>query len=215
MKQFLLLLLAVFATAAVKAQSPRYQDAMAKQVALLDQESSYNPQTMLDISNTFERIAAAEKTQWLPYYYAAYAQVMSALMTQDKDKIDGLADKAQANINKADSLQPNNDEVACIRSLIASSRIMVDPQTRGQEYGPESGMQIEKAKQINPENPRVYLLEGQALYYTPEQFGGDKKKAKEVLELALQKYAAFKPASSIAPHWGEAHAKDLLQQAGK
>jgi hypothetical protein len=188
---------------------------MAKQVALLDQESSYNPQTMLDISNTFERIAAAEKTQWLPYYYAAYAQVMSALMTQDKDKIDGLADKAQANINKADSLQPNNDEVACIRSLIASSRIMVDPQTRGQEYGPESGMQIEKAKQINPENPRVYLLEGQALYYTPEQFGGDKKKAKEVLELALQKYAAFKPASSIAPHWGEAHAKDLLQQAGK
>lgn len=215
MKQFLLLLLAVFAAAAVKAQSPRYQDAMAKQVALLDQESSYNPQTMLDISNTFERIAAAEKTQWLPYYYAAYAQVMSALMTQDKDKIDGLADKAQANINKADSLQPNNDEVACIRSLIASSRIMVDPQTRGQEYGPESGMQIEKAKQINPENPRVYLLEGQALYYTPEQFGGDKKKAKEVLELALQKYAAFKPASSIAPHWGEAHAKDLLQQAGK
>jgi hypothetical protein len=215
MKQLLLLLLAVFATAAVKAQSPRYQDAMAKQVALLDQESSYNPQTMLDISNTFERIAAAEKTQWLPYYYAAYAQVMSALMTQDKDKIDGLADKAQANINKADSLQPNNDEVACIRSLIASSRIMVDPQTRGQEYGPESGMQIEKAKQINPENPRVYLLEGQALYYTPEQFGGDKKKAKEVLELALQKYAAFKPASSIAPHWGEAHAKDLLQQAGK
>jgi len=215
MKQFLLLLLPVFAAVVTKAQSPQYQDAMARQVALLDQQSSYNPQTMLDISNTFERIAAAEKSQWLPYYYAAYAQVMSALMTQDKDKIDGLADKAEANINKADALQPDNDEVACIRSLIASSRIMVDPQTRGQEYGPESGEQIQKAKQINPENPRVYLLEGQALYYTPEQFGGDKKKAKEILQTALEKYAAFKPASSIAPHWGEAHAKDLLQQAGQ
>jgi len=215
MKQFLLLLLPVFAAVVTKAQSPQYQDAMTKQVGLLDAPASYTPQSMLDISNTFERIAAAEKNQWLPYYYAAYTQVMSALMTQDKDKIDGLADKAEANINKADSLKQNDDEVACIRSLIATSRIMVDPQSRGQQYGPESGMQIQKAKQINPENPRVYLLEGQALYYTPEQFGGDKAKAKEILQVALQKYAAFKPASSIAPHWGEPHAKDLLQQAGK
>lgn len=216
MKPFtLLFLLAAFTAVIVKAQSPQYQEAMSKQVALLDQGSSYNPQTLLEISNTFERIAATEQSQWLPYYYAAYAQVMSAFMQQDKTKMDELADKAEANAAKADELHKNSDEVALIKSLIATVRISVDPPGRGAQYGPESGMQIQKAKQINPENPRVYLLEGQALYYTPEQFGGDKAKAKETLKLALEKFAAFKPADSIAPHWGEARAKQLLEEAGK
>ncbi|GAA0535262.1 hypothetical protein [Chitinophaga japonensis] len=208
-----LTLFALLTALVAGAQSPQYQEAMAKQVALLDEGSSYNPQTMLEISNTFERIAATEQNQWLPYYYAAYAQVMSAFMQEnDKDKMDALADKADMNIGKAEALQPDNDEIACIKSLIATVRISVDPPSRGQQYGPESGAQLVKAKQLNPENPRVYLLEGQALYYTPEQFGGDKVKAKEVLEQALQKFTAFKPASNIAPHWGEARAKQLLAE---
>lgn len=216
MKQFaLFFLLTVFTAAVVKAQSPQYKEAMAKQVALLDQGSSYNPQTLLEISNTFERIAATEKDQWLPYYYAAYSQVMSAFMQQDKTKMDELADKADANAAKADELNKNSDEVALVKSLVATVRISVDPPGRGAQYGPESGLQIQKAKQINPENPRVYLLEGQALYYTPEQFGGDKAKAKETLKLALEKFAAFKPADEIAPHWGEERAKQLLEEAGK
>ena len=215
MKQLLFILLAAGVAITAKAQSPQYQDAMSKQVTLLDQASSYNPQSLQEISNTFERIAATEQSQWLPYYYAAFTQVITALMQEDKSKIDPIADRAEANINKADSLHPNNDEIACIKSLVASARIIVDPASRGQLYGPESGMMIQKAKQINPENPRVYLLEGQALYYTPEQFGGDKVKAKETLQLALQKFAAFKPASSIDPHWGEAQTKDLLNGSAK
>lgn len=216
MKKFtLLFLLAAFTAVVVNAQSAQYQEAMTKQVGLLDQGSSYNPQTLLEISNTFERIAATEQSQWLPYYYAAYSQVMSAFMQQDKTKMDELADKADANAAKADELNKNSDEVALIKSLIATVRISVDPPARGPQYGPESGQQILKAKQINPENPRVYLLEGQALYYTPEQFGGDKAKAKETLKLALEKFAAFKPADNIAPHWGEARAKQLLEEAGK
>jgi hypothetical protein len=216
MKQFtLLFLLTAFTAVVVKAQSPQYKDAMAKQVALLDQGSSYNPQTLLEIANVFERIAATEKSQWLPYYYAAYSQVMSAFMQQDKGKMDELADRADANASKADSLNKNSDEVACIKSLVATARISVDPPSRGAQYGPESGMQIQKARQLNPENPRVYLLEGQSLYYTPEQFGGDKAKAKETLKLALEKFAAFKPADEIAPHWGEARAKQLLEEAEK
>jgi len=208
-----LILFAVLMALAAGAQSPQYQEAMAKQVALLDEGSSYNPQTMLEISNTFERIGATEKDQWLPYYYAAYAQVMSAFMQEnDKEKMDALADQAEVNIGKAEALQPDNDEIACIKSMIATVRISVDPPTRGQQYGPESGAQLMKARELNPGNPRVYLLEGQALYYTPEQFGGDKVKAKKVLEEALQKFAAFKPASNIAPHWGEARVKQLLAE---
>ncbi|MBC9910435.1 hypothetical protein [Chitinophaga varians] len=214
MKRLLLSLFMIggLATAAV-AQSAQYQDAMSKQVADLDSSRSFEPDALVAKINTFERIAEAEKTQWLPYYYAAYCQVMSCFVGQDKSKIDELADKAAANLDKAETLNPKSSEVACIRSLVASARLMVDPASRGMKYGMEAGQQIELAKTYNAENPRVYLLLGQSLLFTPEQFGGSKSKAKVMLETALQKYAAFKPESAIAPHWGEPYAKELLSKA--
>src|SRR5688572_16519436 len=80
------------------AQSAQYEGAMSKNVAMLDDSTNFNPDKLLEIANTFERIAAAEKTQWLPFYYAGYCYVMSALMQQDNDKVDDLADKAAVNM---------------------------------------------------------------------------------------------------------------------
>ena len=59
-----------------------------------------------------------------------------------------------------------------------------------------------KSKILNPENPRVFLLEGQDKYYTPEQYGGSKSEAKQLFEEAKKKFESFKPADSIAPTWG-------------
>ncbi|MEJ7671851.1 MAG: hypothetical protein WKF59_03885 [Chitinophagaceae bacterium] len=56
-----------------------------------------------ELANNFERIADAEKTQWLPYYYAAYCNVMNAFMEQDKTKVDAIADKAEELITKAET----------------------------------------------------------------------------------------------------------------
>lgn len=213
MKRFLLSMLFVSAvTFAVKAQSPRYQEAMEKNVAILDKQST--PEELQQAANTFDRIAEAEKNQWLPYYYAAYCRVMEALGSKDPAAIDALADKALWNANKADSLSKNNSEVACIMSLIATSRINVDPMARGRKYGPVAAGYLEDAKKYNPENPRIYMLEGQSLYYTPEQFGGSKAKAKEKFELSLQKFSSFKPESNIAPHWGEEYTKGLVAKTG-
>ena len=95
-------------------------------------------QNLLDLANNFERIATAEKNQWLAYYYAALCQVNYTYMEQDKTKIDAIADKATELINKADALQPNNSEISCIKSMIASSHMMVNPMQRYMEYGPEA-----------------------------------------------------------------------------
>ena len=67
-------------------------------------------------------------------------------------------------------------------------------------------------KKLNVENPRVYLLEGQDKFYTPEQFGGSKEKAKELFNEALKKYDAFKPASDIDPNWGKTTVNYFLSQ---
>ncbi|WP_126244249.1 hypothetical protein [Chitinophaga rhizosphaerae] len=209
MKSILAYLL-LFAVATANAQD-RYQAAMKQQVGLLDSASTFNPASLNALSNTFERIANAEQTQWLPYYYAAYCLVNEAFMTQDKTKVDPISDKAALLAEKAVALKGADSELSCLLSLIAVSRIAVDPMTRGARFGTESAELLEKAKAQNPENPRVYLLQGQNLMFTPEAFGGSKSKGKELLNVALQKFTAFKPDSDIAPRWGEAYTKELLK----
>ena len=55
---------------------------------------------MQDLANNFERIATAEKTQWLPWYYAAYCTVSASYTESDNSKKDGIADKAEEFITK-------------------------------------------------------------------------------------------------------------------
>ena len=211
MKKSILFLSVMFVCVSSFAQSERYMSAMKANITAID-TSFKNPQNLLSLANNFERIALAEKNQWLPYYYAAFCQVNYSYMEQDKSKVDAIADKATSMINKADSLQPDNSEICCIKSMIASSHMMVNPMQRYMEYGPVSSAQLENAMQLDPANPRPYYLKGQGLKYTPEQFGGGCKTASEVLQTAMEKYAAFKPASEIAPNWGKQRTEMILNE---
>ena len=184
---------------------------MKSNIAAID-SSFKNPQNLLDLANKFERIAVAEKTEWLAYYYAALCQVNYSYMEQDKTKIDGIADKATELIDKAEALQPKNSEISCIKSMIASSHMMVNPMQRFMEYGPEAQSHIDAALQQDPTNPRPEYLKGQGLKYTPEQFGGGCATAKPVLQTSLAKYNAFKPASEIHPNWGKQRVEMLISE---
>ncbi len=196
------------------AQSEKFTAAMTKNLAMMD-SSFKNPPELLKLANNFERIASTEKNQWLPYYYAAFCQVNYGFMEQDKSKTDAIADKATELINKADSLAPNNSEISCIKSMIASCHMLVDPMQRWQEYGKESADNISAAMQQDPNNPRPYFLKGQGLLYTPEQFGGGCKTAKPILQIAIDKYATFKPVSTISPDWGKNIVQGLMEKCNK
>jgi hypothetical protein len=209
MKKLLLLAGCYLMVATATAQSEKFTAAMQKNLAEMDAAFA-NPENLLKLANNFERIANAEKNQWLPYYYAAFCQVNYGFMEKDKEKIDAIADRATTLINTADSLAPNNSEISCIKSMIASCHMMVNPMQRWQEYGAQSSENMEAAMKQDPTNPRPYYLKGQGLMYTPEQFGGGCKTAKPELQTALDKYATFKPASSISPDWGKSYAQKLF-----
>lgn len=200
----------------VRAQSDKYIKAMKTNIAALD--SLKTPESYTDIANSFQRIADAEKTQWLPYYYAAFGFTMTGYMQSNgqmnagADKVDPLADKAEENIKKAEALAKDNSEIWCLKKMIATLRLMGDPMNRYMTYGPQAAEALQKAKTLNPENPRVYLLEAQDKFYTPEQFGGSKTEAKNLFELSEQKFQTFKPASDIDPTWGLSQVKFFLAQ---
>lgn len=211
MKKFLVIAMAFLFSAAAMAQSEKYQAAMKENINEL--EGAMQNGTMPELANKFERIAEAEKTQWLPYYYAAYCTVMNAFMEQDKSKTDGIASKAEQLIKKAEELAGGeNSETCVIKSMIASAQMMVDPANRWREYGQTSSLNITKAKSLDPSNPRPVYLEGQAKFYTPEQFGGGKAQAKELFTRALEMFDKFKPASDLHPSWGRAATNYFLAQ---
>jgi hypothetical protein len=211
MKKFLLSFLFILSSQLMFAQSDKYNAAMLQQIGKI--ESAFQDGSFPDLANSFERIGDAEKTQWIPYYYASYCQVMSALIGSDKTKADVLADKADVLITKAESILGSpNSETNVIRSMIATAHLTVDPQTRWQQYGQVSSAHIEKAKQLDPTNPRPVYLEGQSKFYTPEQFGGGKTVAAPIFEKALAMFDTFKPASELAPNWGKASTQYFLSQ---
>jgi hypothetical protein len=189
------------------AQSEKYMKAMTDKVSAMDTVRS--AQGWQGLANTFERIAEAEKTQWLPFYYASLSHVMNGYMMQQpgqsgpaSTQIDLLADKAESLLSKAENLEKDNADVFCVKKMIATLRMGVDPMTRWQTYGPKAAEALAKAKALDASNPRIYLLEGQDMFYTPEQFGGSKTKAKQLFDEAQKKFEAQKPLTAIHPRWG-------------
>ena len=210
MKKLLFILMLTIFASSTFAQSEKYNTAMKKNVAMID-SAFQNPDAFLNLANTFERIGTAEKNQWLPYYYAAYTRINYGFMQKEQSGNDEIADKAEELVMKADSLQPNNSEISCLKCMIASIRLMVNPPARFMQYGPLSDKMLKMAKEQDPTNPRPYMLKGQGLKFTPEQFGGGCKTAKPELEKAMEKYNAFKPATDLSPDWGKTYTASMLK----
>ena len=209
MKQIIFAFLMLTAVAA-SAQNEKFTKAMQSKIA--GYETASTAQDFLDLSNAFERIAEAEKTQWLAYYYAAHAQVLYGYITSQSNAagLDPIADKAEQLINKAEALEKNNSEISCIKSMIASLRMFVNPMQRWQQYGALAGEHIAKAKELDPSNPRPFALEAQNLFYTPAQFGGGCATAKPLAEQGMKLNEAFKPKTDLHPKWGKQQLEMVL-----
>jgi len=214
MKKIILFFIISIFSLATMAQNEKYVNAMKKNITQLDSAFA-KPETFLGLANTFERIGLAEKAEWLPYYYAAYCRINYALMQADPSGNDPIADKATELVNRADSLQPNNSEISCIKSMIASAQMLVNPQQRFMQYGKISQKAMAIAMQQDPSNPRPYMLKGQSLKYTPEQFGGGCNKAVVELTTAQEKFNAFKPTSDISPNWGKSYTETLMKECSE
>lgn len=183
-------------------QSDKYVGAMKDNISKIDGAIAKNSVT--ELANNFQRIGDAEKNQWLPYYYAAYLTALQSIMTQDNDQKDPIADKAESLLKSAQEIAgQENSEILVIRSMIATARLTVDPQSRYMTYGPEISEAIKKSEALDPSNPRPVLIEAQNIFYTPESFGGGKEAAKPLFEKAEKLFNTFKPSDELAPVWGK------------
>jgi len=198
---------ALLITICTHAQSDEYFEAMQANLAKFD-SVKYTADYQA-LAESFVRIGDAEKTQWLPYYYAGLALTTAGWSDQNMDK-DANAEKIKAICTKAEAIE-KNAEILTIRNIAATQQMMVDPQARWMTYGQEASSYLEKGMQMDPNNPRLYYLQAMAVFGTPEQFGGGKAKAKPILEKAVALFKAENP-KPLYPHWGQKEAEKKLAE---
>lgn len=203
----LMFALALIVTLEAGAQTDKYTQVMQKNITLLD--SAKNIDDLQSLAGNFDRIGDAEKTKWLPYYYAALAQTWVGWNPATKDK-DANAAKIKAYLDKAEAIEKNAETYA-VENMMSTQQMLMDPQTRWATFGKDAGAALQKGLQVDPNNPRLYYLQGMSLFGTPPQFGGGKDKAKPLFEKSVSLFKSAQP-KPLDPKWGQSEAEKMLAQ---
>lgn len=212
MKLFLSLLLSLTLISGLHADD-KFTKAMKKNLSKIDTLKS--AADFIETANNFERIALAEKSEWLPYYYASYLYVLASYTDPNAENKDTYLDKADAFCKIADSLQSDNSEIYTIMGMACQARLQIDPMNRWMKYGQMADGYLKKAMELDPSNPRPEHLIGMSVYYMPEQFGGGLKAAQPYFDSASKKYDEFTPENELSPNWGKMMFKGFLEQIRK
>lgn len=202
---------AVFISAFSVAQT-KFEKAMSEKIGLLD--SAKTAEQYIAAANDFARIGDAEKTQWLPYYYAALAQLKKgrSLMVAGKTAdLDPIADEADRYIALAQKMAGENAEIYILQKMSHSLRMMVNPMTRFMTEGAAARKSLAAAEQLDPKNPRILLLKAEDTYHTPPQFGGSKEEGLNLFRQALAAYNAYPSKGKNMPNWGKDEAEYFIK----
>jgi len=203
MKKAFFLGMALVATLTAGAQQADYKPVLTTTFTAFDTSWS-NPQAKQELSNKLALIAKKYPDAWVTQYYAAYSKVQ--LSYNDKleaAKRDAYLDEAEIFRDEAVRLLgKNNDETYVLSAMIANARLGVDGRARWQKYGKIFEENLDNAKSINPDNPRIYILKGIGKYYMPKMFGGGAKAATPYFEKAEGLLAKESKEDINKPYWG-------------
>ncbi len=188
-----------------------YEDAMTQNIQKMYQTQS--AEELYNISGAFYRISQTEKEQWLPLYYASYSLVRICFFIKDAEKIDDYLDIAQNYMDELKENQPNESEVYVLQSLLYSMRI-TNP-GRGMKFSMLSNSALDKAMELNKQNPRIYYCKGNNVLHTPKFYGGGKEKALPLFLKAKELFSTFESPETFWPEWGVYHNNQMLEECNK
>lgn len=186
---------------------------MVLQDTYADFDSAKSVMDMQTASNRFGLIAKKWSAEWAAQYYASYTLVILSYIEKDENKRDAYLDEADKLFNKAtELLKSENDEIYILGALIANARLAVKPASRFQKFGAIFNQNLDKAKALQPNNPRIWYLQGTSLYYTPKAFGGGAKNAIGLFEKAENLYQNERQDNILKPYWGKKQNSELLKK---
>lgn len=147
---------------------------------------------------------------YLFHYYLALADFRLAnCSSQNEKKAEEAIKEAIKNLEVSLSLKGDFSDSHALFGSVLGFRISLDPY-RGPFLGRKARNSIERAIQLDPENPRAYLAQGVSYYHTPSLFGGGVDKAIKALEKAIKLFEKERKEGTIEPSWGHDEAYGWL-----
>jgi tetratricopeptide (TPR) repeat protein len=214
MRQILLptIFIASLASASSAQVSPRDRWADTARVTI---EAAYNSG---DVAKLREARALVERAltafaedPLLQHYYAYVLYRESNLLTgmrRDEKEYRPLLEQADSLLEQSAS-KLALPETYALRSAVLGQ--LINNPLRGMTLGPRSESAMDRAIELGPRNPRVWMLRGVNAMFTPTMFGGGVDKAEEYLRKAILLFPEERPATPL-PAWGHAEAYAWLGQ---
>ena len=200
----MILMSAIAISAAISANAQDLKTVLEKTFTTFD--TTHSQDVRIEQANKLSLIAKKWDAEWVTHYYVAYSKVTLTYFETDNAKKDALLDEADKEMEETVSiLKKETDETHVLAAMIANARMGVDPMNRWQKYGQVFSGNLQSAKEINENNPRMYYLQGVSKYFTPKQFGGGAKAAMPYFEKAEGLFAKEAEAKKdiTQPHWGQ------------
>ncbi|MCX6576777.1 MAG: tetratricopeptide repeat protein, partial [Candidatus Aminicenantes bacterium] len=122
--------------------------------------------------------------------------------------------EAQKYLEKAMAADPSFGEADALYACLLGFEIALHPE-KAMTLGMSSFGYFSKGFEKDPENPRIHLLKGISLFYTPEAYGGGADNAMASLNKAVGLFEKDVVKDPLKPSWGKEEAYTYLGLAYK
>lgn len=209
--------IAVVVPATARAQqltgTAKWADSASREIEAANASGDLN--RLAGAAAMIDRVLTVTPNDPLLLYYRAFALYRSATLYTGQKKNDEAKralDEADRLLDQATAKAPTADALALLSSVMGLQIGLSNNPLAGMTLGPKSANILDRAKELEPRNPRVWLISGMSAMFTPKMFGGGTDKAEQDLRKAITLFDADR-AVAPNPAWGRADAYIWLGQA--
>lgn len=162
----------------------------------------YSQNNLMETRNRLQRELQTAEATWMTAYNLAFTDIRMTFALKDDLMKSRLLDEAEGYLVRLDTLKGADiSEVEALKAFRYLSLMNMNPSVNGPKYAAPMTVVLEKAKKLNPNNPRVIILS--AMYHKNlaafmgqeyEEYDKEIVRAKELLSV--------QDSTRLAPVWG-------------
>jgi len=175
--------------------------------------NTWNPQLLKQARDIFLNLLVKESgnNRYLIYYIALsdYRLTTYYIASNRPEDAENCIQDGKKYLEKAMKTNPSIGELDALYASLLGYEIALH-QEKGMVLGMKIYQYFAQAFKKSPNNPRVNLLKGLSVFYTPETYGGGANNALEYLEKSVDLFAKEIIKNRVEPSWGEEDAYTYL-----
>ncbi|MEZ4887132.1 MAG: hypothetical protein R3E32_20545 [Chitinophagales bacterium] len=179
--------------------SPDYVASIQNLMASIEDAS--NIEELQNAAQEFAQLTTTHKSNWEAMYYTAYCYISMCAQERVPAQKAIYLDQAQSYIEAAKQLT-NNAELHILQAYLYQCRANANINMSAANAASLVKASLAEAQKMDANNPRIYFLKAQNLYFSSSALGG-LNTACPVIQEAIQKYETYQPATPISPNWGK------------